>query len=255
MTSLADKVKSAVKSVTSNPLRRLAREYLARRWNAKYEGRPTEEIFSAIYAKQKWGAKSDDDFSSGSGSHTPSVVLPYINAVESFLRSLPYPPTVVDLGCGDFNVGGQLRPYCGRYVACDIVPALIQRNKEKFAALEVEFRCVDMIEDELPNGDVVFVRQVLQHLNNTQILKVVKKLYRYRYLVLTEHVPTDPRFKPNLDSATGGGTRLPKGSGIVLTEPPFLLRVKSESVICTSAQSLGQYPGLIKTTLYELEGV
>ena len=252
MTSFASKLRSAVKLVTPSPLHRFAREYLSQRWDARYEGRPVEEIFSAIYRERKWGTKSDGDFSSGSGSHIPSVVLPYVNAVGRFLESLPCPPSVVDLGCGDFNVGKQLRSYCGRYVACDVVPALIQRNKDKFAGMQVDFRCIDIIEDDLPDGDIVCLRQVLQHLNNAQILRVVHKLYRYKFLVLTEHVPTNSGFPPNRDKATGGGIRLPQGSGVVLTEPPFLLRVKSESVICTTNQSLAQYPGLIRTTLYEL---
>jgi hypothetical protein len=157
------------------------------------------------------------------------------------------------LGSGDYTVGEQLRPHCGRYVACDIVPALIQRNKAKFATAQVDFRCIDIIEDDLPDGDIVFLRQVLQHLNNAQISKVVQKLYRYKFLVLTEHVPTNPAFTPNRDKPTGGGTRLPQASGVVLTEPPFLLRAKSESVICTTNESIALRSGIIKTTLYELE--
>ena len=252
MTMFADKLRSAVKLVTPSPLRRIAREYLSQRWEAKYEGRPVEEIFSAIYRERKWGTNSDSDFSSGSGSHIPSVVSPYVSAVQGFLESLPCPPSVVDLGCGDFNVGKQLHPYCGRYVACDVVPALIRRNKDKFGDMQVDFRRIDIIEDDLPEGDIVFLRQVLQHLSNAQILRVVHKLYRYKFLVLTEHVPTNPDFPPNCDKATGSGIRLSQGSGVVLTEPPFLLSARSESVICTTNQSLAQYPGLIKTTLYDL---
>jgi hypothetical protein len=175
-----------------------------------------------------------------------------VNAVAGFLRSLPPPLSVVDLGCGDFSVGEQLRPYCGRYVACDIVPALIERNKERFAAAQVDFRCIDIIKDDLPDGDIAFLRQVLQHLNNAQISKVVQKLYRYKFLVLTEHIPSCPAFAPNRDKPTGGGTRLPHSSRVVLTAPPFLLRVKSESVICTVTESIGRHPGIVKTTLYEI---
>ncbi len=253
MSSFASKLKSAVKFVTPAPVRRLVGDYLARRWNARYEGRPVEEIFSAIYRQRRWGIQSDDDVFSGDGSHTPSLVLPYVDAVRKFLESLPGPTSVVDLGCGDFSVGKQLRPYCGRYVGCDVVPALIERNKHKFANMEVDFRCLDIIADDLPDGDVAFLRQVLQHLNNAQISRVVQKLYRYKFLVLTEHVPTDAGFPPNRDKPTGSGIRLAQGSGVVLTEPPFLLRAKSESVICTTNESLGKLPGLIKTTLYELE--
>jgi SAM-dependent methyltransferase len=248
--AFVDKLKSAAKKITPLPLRRRVGEYLAQRWNARHAGEPVEEIFSAIYREQRWG--KSDDFSSGEGTHTPGVVLPYVEAVGKFLRAVPCPPSVVDLGCGDFHVGEQLRPYCGRYVACDVVPALIERNKEKFAAANVDFRCINIIEDDLPEGDVVFLRQVLQHLNNAQILSVVQKLYRYKFLVLTEHVPAAPDFPPNLDKPTGGGTRLPQNSGIVLTDPPFSLKVKSESVLCTKTESIGRHPGLIKTTLYEL---
>lgn len=253
MTSFVGKLRSAVKVVMPIPLRRIAREYLSHRWDAKYDGRPVEEIFSAIYRERKWGTKSDRDYSSGTGSRFESVVLPYVNAVRGFLQSLPSPPSVIDLGCGDFDVGQRLRPYCGRYIACDVVPFLIQRNNDKFAGSNVDFRCIDIIEDDLPDGDIVFLRQVLQHLNNAQILKVVHKLYRYKFLVLTEHVPTNSGFPPNRDKATGARIRLPQGSGVVLTEPPFLLTAKSESVICTTNQSLDEYPGLLRTTLYELE--
>ena len=252
MTLFVNKLRSAVTLLIPRPLRRIGREYLSQRWDAKYKGRPVEEIFSAIYEERKWGAKSDSDFSSGTGSCSESVVLPYVKAVRHFLESLPSPPSVVDLGCGDFDVGMRLRPYCGRYVACDVVPALIQRNKDKYADTQVDFRCIDIIEDDLPNGDIAFLRQILQHLSNAQILKVVHKLYRYKFLVLTEHVPASPRFPSNRDKETGGRIRLPQGSGVVITEPPFLLRARSESIICITNQSLDQYPGLIKTTLYDL---
>jgi SAM-dependent methyltransferase len=252
MASLVDKLKPAVKLVTPDPLLRFARERLSRRWDAKYEGRPVEEIFSAIYRDRRWGAGSEEDFCSGTGSRGTAVVLPYVNAVVEFLKSRPCPPSVADLGCGDFSVGKHLLPYCGRYVACDVVPALIDNDRIKFAGLPVDFRCIDVIEDDLPDGDIVFLRQVLQHLSNAHILRVVQKLQRYRYLALTEHVPVDPAFPANLDKPTGGGTRLPMGSGVVLTAAPFLLSVKSESVICNVSQSLGQHQGLVRTTLYEL---
>jgi SAM-dependent methyltransferase len=249
---LLSNLKSALKKITPAPIRRHLGEYLAQRWNAQQAGKPVEEIFSAIYREKRWQANSNEDFSSGSGSRTQNVVAPYIKAVQTFLASLPTPPSVVDLGCGDFHVGEQLRPHCARYIACDIVPALIERNKEKFATAQVDFRCLNIIEDDLPPGDIVFLRQVLQHLNNAQIARVVPKLYRYKFLVLTEHLPANPSFPPNRDKPTGGGTRLPQNSGIVLTEPPFLLKTKSESVLCTTEESIGNHPGLIQTTLYEI---
>jgi Methyltransferase domain len=250
--SFVSKMKSTAKRFAPAPLRRLVGEYLAQRWNAKHANSSVEEIFSAIYKERRWEANSSDDFSSGTGSRTESVVSPYVDAVRTFLRSLPCPPSAVDLGCGDFKVGAQLRPYCARYVACDVVPALIERNKEKFAAANVDFRCLDIIEGDLPDGEIAFLRQVLQHLSNDQILKVAQKLNRYKFLILTEHLPANPNFVTNRDKSTGGGIRLSQNSGVVLTAPPFQLKVKSETVLCTTNESIGQHQGIIKTTLYEM---
>lgn len=133
-----------------------------------------------------------------------------------------------------------------------MVPALIERNKKKFAAAQVDFRCLNIIDDDLPPGDIVFLRQVLQHLSNAQIARVVPKLSRYKFLILTEHLPATPSFPPNRDKPTGGGTRLPQNSGVVLTAPPFLLKPKSESILCTTPESIANSPGLITTILYEL---
>ena len=53
------------------------------------------------------------------------------------------------------------------------------------------------------------------------IAKAMAKIVaRYKYLVLTEHVPALAGFVPNVDIATGAGTRLMIGSGVVLTNPP-----------------------------------
>ena len=54
-----DKLKPTIKLLTPNFLHQFAREYLARTWDTKYEGRPVEEIFSAIYREGKWGSTCD----------------------------------------------------------------------------------------------------------------------------------------------------------------------------------------------------
>ena len=169
-------------------------------------------------------------------------------AVGDFLKSLGK-PDVVDLGCGDFKVGAQLRPFCGRYTACDVVPDLIAFNRKTYRNLDVDFRVVDIVGDPLPEGDVVFVRQVLQHLSNAAIAKAIAKIAaRYKYLVLTEHVPAQAGFVPNVDIVSGAGTRLNIGSGVVLTKGPFNLQAADERILFES----GQFGGTIRTTAFRL---
>ena len=97
---------------------------------------------------------------------------------------------MVDLGCGDFTIGSQLRKYCKKYVAVDVFDEIIINNKIKFSNLEVDFRVLDITSDELPDGDICFLRQVLQHLSNDNIKKFLSLMSgKYKYLILTEHIP------------------------------------------------------------------
>ena len=93
------------------------------------------------------------------------------------------------------------------------VEDLIERNKEKFKDEEVEFRCLNIAVDELPSGDCVLIRQVLQHLSNAEVDSILNKLSDYKYIIITEHVPIGD-FDPNVDIISGQGTRLKKKSGL-----------------------------------------
>jgi SAM-dependent methyltransferase len=190
------------------------------------------EVFSRVYRDNRWGRRWGRKFFSGPGSHDEHIVGPYVRSLREFLGEFPQPPRVVDLGCGDFQVGSRLRPACGDYIACDVVPELIRHNSKAFARLQVEFRCLDIIEDDLPEGDIVLLRQVLQHLGNAQISRVLPKLARYRFVVVTEHLPADPAFQPNLDHPPGSGTRASRNSGVVLTAAPFDFQVATARRLC-----------------------
>lgn len=232
-------------------LRQRIRDWRGARWRRRFESGTPREIFSSIYEHGLWGAPQDGmhRYCSGSGSRDPSVVGPYVQAVSTFLDGFYTPPSVVDLGCGDFVVGARLRARCGAYVACDVVESVIEENRRRYADLGVEFRALDMIDEPLPAGDVVFVRQVFQHLANAQIRAVLPKIVAtYRYLVLTEHLAQGAAFRANLDKPAGSDTRLEATSGVVLTLPPFDLTPRSERVIC----EVPEYGGVVRTTVYQL---
>jgi len=247
--------KGSLKALVPERLLNARRRLLNRRADRAFLDKSPEEIFSRVYRTSEW-SRSDEDgrpFYSGTGSHDGSMVDGYSEPVTAFLASLDHKPDAVDLGCGDFNIGSRIRPFCGRYVACDVVADLIEHNEAQFGDLDVEFRRVDITRDPLPAGEVVFLRQVLQHLSNEHIGLVVQKLQSsgYRYLVLTEELPRDANFVPNVDKPTGPGTRTGRGtpdSGVVLTAAPFNLPVKSEEVLWeTDAPD-----PLFRTTVYEL---
>lgn len=201
-----------------------------------------------IYDKHLWGG-SEFDFYSGFGSHDDSITKPYLEIVSDFLKSFYEPLTVCDLGCGDFNIGKHLVEFTKNYIAVDIVESLMERNKNLFKAENLKFYCLDISKDKLPKADCVILRNVLQHLSNKEIQQIVEKLTNYKYIILTEHIPTGD-FVPNKDIISGQGIRLKLNSGINLLEPPFNLIIKEEKLL--GAYFLSNNKGRITTTLYKV---
>ena len=209
---------------------------------------PTKAAMEQVYSKNFWGGPPAT-FYSGQGSHDRHIIHPYLDVVRAFLNAFEKPLVVCDLGCGDFNVGKGLVTHAGRYIAVDIVDALIVHLKQRFTAPNLEFQQLDIAGDNLPLGDCALVRQVLQHLSNAEIQRILPKLKAYTYLIVTEHIPTG-NFEPNLDIIAGQGTRLKKGSGVDLLAAPFDFKVKAEKLLL-SVPLEGDL-GVIVTKLYQV---
>ncbi len=209
---------------------------------------PTKDVMEQVYEMKLWGGIKSD-FYSGIGSHHPGIVDPYIDVLTSFLASFRSQLVVCDLGCGDFNVGKELVSHTKKYVAVDIVSALIERNKRMFKDENLEFHCLDIAVDELPSGDCALLRQVLQHLSNAEVQSIASKLTDFKYVIVTEHLP-EGDFVPNKEIISGRGIRLKKQSGLNLLAPPFNLKVKEEKQMLSV--TLNDCEAVIVTTLYEI---
>lgn len=209
---------------------------------------PTQKAMEQIYEMNLWGS-NETPFFSGEGSHKARLVDPYVKVVSSFLNAFENPITVCDLGCGDFNIGKQLVKHTAKYIAVDIVEDLIHFNKQKFQYKNLEFQCLDIAKDNLPSADCVIIRQVLQHLSNAEIQKIVNKLSVFKYIILTEHLPIG-NFEPNKDIISGQGIRLKKQSGVNIIAPPFNLKVISEELLLSIP--LENKKGILLTKLFVL---
>jgi SAM-dependent methyltransferase len=241
-------LKSVIKPLLPQVVIDAWRAQAAARIDAQFAHSPPVAVFSEIYRQRLWGTSNASAYCSGQGSHNEAVVQPYLHALRAFLSQFPTKPNVVDLGCGDFNVGAQLRDAGARYIACDVVPDLVEHNRTVFKHLDVSFVQTDITSDSLPYGDVALIRQVLQHLSNEQIKEVARKLRQYPWIVVTEHLPTIRNFTANLDKPVGPGTRLRLRSGVVLTAPPFDLGTCSHRLLCSVPDS----SGVLQTTAYHL---
>lgn len=189
------------------------------RLRARNQHRTLGEIFSDVYETAQWGGKRGE-FCSGRGSD-PSVTAAYCSAIRQFIAEHGV-GSVVDLGCGDFEVGKLIQCPGVVYTGVDVVPALVERNRRLYGSASVRFECLDIVAEALPSAELCLIRQVFQHLSNQQIAAVLAKLSQFSHVIVTEHYPANPEAcVPNVDKTPGPDTRVFDGSGVFLDKPPF----------------------------------
>ena len=214
---------SFLRSIVPVFILNVRRRMLAHFAQRQSRGKRVPEIFREIYQKNKWG-RGDKKFFSGIGS-LPGNTDAYVTFVNHFIKDNGV-RSIVDLGCGDFQVGQRIVTEGNKYIGCDVVPELVDYNSNQFGNENVSFRVCNIIDDALPDGDLCLIRQVFQHLSNDNINAVISKLNQYRFILITD---AQKRGTPleNIDIETYSGTRTEFGHGLFLEKPPFNLDVKT----------------------------
>jgi len=127
-----------------------------------------ENIFTEIKRKNIWGSLESV---SGAGSE--------INQTKTLIMELPKLfklyniKSVLDIPCGDFNWMKEVDLSAVEYLGGDIVNELISDNISKYSLNNKEFKKLNIITDELPNKDLIFVRDCFVHLSYNDILKAI----------------------------------------------------------------------------------
>lgn len=248
-------LKPLVRKLIPRSILRCYRERRRHREQRSRHNRTAGDVFTEIYEKNRWGGP-EGEFSSGPGTADEKIALAYVSVIFQKASSEGFRGlTFVDLGCGDFRVGRRLLSLCSSYTGVDIVKPLIRRNQEKYGSPKTHFVHLDIVEDVLPDGDVCFLRQVLQHLSNRQIIAILHKLNKYGWVFITEHYPTgNDAIRPNMDKPHGADIRVYNNSGVYLEEPPFELPASAlEQVLEVPGVGLdrGIDQGVIRTFLYK----
>jgi len=187
-----------------------------------------KEVFSNVYRKELWGKELNSNFFSGVGSRG-ILANKFIEYVSLFINNHSDIKNIVDIGCGDFYVSEKIlknieyENYCG----IDVVDELIIFNNKKYANEKIKFLCFDITTNDIPKGDLCIIRQVLQHLCNYDIHKIISNLKnKFKYILVTEHVYILPKFY-NFDQPRSEHVyRLWNQSGVYLNKSPFNLQTK-----------------------------
>lgn len=145
--------------------------------------------FEAVYRKDGWTNGS------GPGSH-PDNTIEYRAFLEQFMKANEI-NSITDLGCGDWQFSKYIDWARFRYSGLDIVPEIIERNAERYAAPNIEFR-LHHAPTELPGGDLLIAKEVLQHLPNETVAEYLGVIAsRYRFALLTNAI--EPLERANID--------------------------------------------------------
>ncbi|WP_026606063.1 class I SAM-dependent methyltransferase [Methylocapsa acidiphila] len=211
-----DFVKRILPAKISKPIGRMRMLYRERR----LQRLSLPDAFNEIYKKGMWRQGTS---LSGLGSEGLFAER-YLRFVQDYIKRHGV-ETIVDAGCGDFYVGSKLCDNVKKCVALDASSYIIEINAKRYRDIpQVSFHVADLTAAALPSGDLILIRQVLQHLTNEQIERVLTNLEAgaWRYALITEEV-SDPQRKPaNLDLPTHTiRTRANLGSGVYVDRPPF----------------------------------
>ena len=132
-----------------------------------------QKEMSRVYQYNLWGSSESR---SGTGS-SPLQTMYIEHEVPALFERLEV-DSVLDIPCGDFRwmkkaLSRSTKPIS--YHGADIVPKLIELNKQ-YESDNISFSCLDITSSELPKADLVFTRDCLVHLSDSQILKAFKNI-------------------------------------------------------------------------------
>jgi hypothetical protein len=185
-------------------LRAACPEWMAAVWRPLRSGcralfhrsKSMESTFFQIYERRAWG---DGESVSGLGSDLDQTAA-VREALPALLKQIGA-RTMVDAPCGDFHWMKEVKLELDRYIGIDIVPDLIDRNRQQYADEVREFRTQNITKEPVPNVDVIFCRDCLVHLSYSDIANAITNFKKSdcTYLLTTTFV--GPR--KNRDIVTG----------------------------------------------------
>jgi SAM-dependent methyltransferase len=202
----------------------------------KKKSKKIARAFTNIYKTEYW-KHGKDVGGAGTGS-TADVTKTYRVFLETFMREKKI-ASVVDFGCGDWEFSRLIDWRDIRYTGIDVVKHVIEKNNEVYRSDRIQFMTVEGIHEDLPKGDLIVCKDVLQHLANEDILLFLKKVSKFKHCLITNDLYNPFTILPtNSDLQKRGGCRQ-----IDLTLPPF--NCFGEKILTYEAED-----GLIKQVLY-----
>jgi SAM-dependent methyltransferase len=156
-----------------------------------------DQKFSYIYKSKYWKGIGDGSLS-GAGSNentTHNIKL----ELQNFFNQKKI-QSILDIPCGDWKWMSNMDFECINYIGCDVVKEMIDKNNKLYAKDNVKFLVKSLIDDDLPKADIIIVRDLLVHLDNSDILKCLENIKRsdFKYIAITNYPILKSQYKENI---------------------------------------------------------
>jgi hypothetical protein len=154
----------------------------------------TADTFRRIYESNHWGAAERSG--AGASHDQAAAVLAQLDTIIGELRIR----TLLDVPCGDFAWMQFLRAGV-QYIGGDVLPELVAANDRRWSGPSRRFAVIDILQDELPDADLLLCRDCLVHFSFADIATALRNVRRSRceWLLTT----TFPRCAVNEEIVTG----------------------------------------------------
>lgn len=139
-------------------------------------------IFENIYKQGIWNDNLSHIPRSGPGSSLEQTrdIRHFLNVFISGNNI----NTVLDLGCGDLTWIKNTNAFSLDYTGIDITESLINEHKNNYP--NKKFYNKDIINDEIPEADLIIIRDVIFHIKTNDIIKLFENIkHKFKYLVIT----------------------------------------------------------------------
>jgi SAM-dependent methyltransferase len=153
------------------------------------------EYFETVYAENLW---KNEESVSGSGS-TIKCSEPYLKFLDNFIRSYNI-KTILDAGCGDFNLMRHFDLKNISYLGLDLIKELVDKNNTKYSTDIVKFINVKLHNFKYDDQyDLILCKDVLQHWSNQSVITFLSVIKNYKYCLLINDYNNDEYYNKNFN--------------------------------------------------------
>jgi hypothetical protein len=172
-----------------------------------------EKTFTWFYNEGKWGRNGKGESVSGKGSEY-KYAKPFVNYVKSLIHKHRV-TSIVDLGCGDWELMRRIDLEDIQYLGLECVRELVTRNNRKYSKKNIQFKFGDILSMKYPKADLLICKDVMIHLSNQQIKKIISQFSNFKYVLVVNSVYTSTGTSQNNDIQMG------QFRPVDISKPPF----------------------------------